>query len=66
MTYVELEEKVKAMKNSAPIKWAFGRGQENEMLASWGLTRSEEDLSKIAEIFCCGYEIGRASCRERV
>lgn len=57
MTYVELEEKVKAMKSSAPIKWAFGREQENEMLASWGLTRSEEDLDKIAEIFWCGYAL---------
>ena len=57
MTYVELEEKVKAMKSSAPIKWAFGRKQENEMLASWGLTRSEEDLDKIAEIFWCGYAL---------
>ena len=57
MTYVELEEKVKTMKSSAPIKWAFGRKQENEMLASWGLTRSEEDLNKIAEIFCCGYAL---------
>ena len=57
MTYDEIEEEVKAMKSSAPIKWAFGRAQENEMLASWGLTRSEEDLNKIAEIFCCSYAL---------
>lgn len=57
MTYVELEEKVKAMKNSAPIEWAFGKKQEDEILAKWGLTRSEEDLDKIEEVVWCGYAL---------
>ena len=59
-SYTEMlafDRKVRECLDSAPIKFAFGTTQENEMLAEWGLTRSAEDLDKIADIGCGGYAL---------
>lgn len=59
-SYTEMlsfDSRVRECLDSAPIKFAFGTTQENEMLAEWGLTRSAEDLDKIAVIGCGGYAL---------
>ena len=51
-SYTEMlafNNKVREYLNSAPIKFAFGTTQEDEMLAEWGLTRSDEDIDKIVD-----------------
>ena len=57
MTYSELDTEVRTLRGNAPIEWAFGKKQEDEMLAKWGLTRSKEDLDKIEEVVWCGYAL---------
>lgn len=53
----EFDKRLKDMIYSVPIKYAFGREQEDEMLREWGLTRSKEDLDKIVETGYGGYAL---------
>lgn len=57
MTYQEMETKLQELRDSAPIEYAFGINQENALLKKWGLTRSEKDLDKIADVGYGGYAL---------
>lgn len=55
MRYVEFKQYWQDKIDSLPLKAAFGEKQFKEMMASWGLTTSEEDLKKIRPLVAGTY-----------
>lgn len=56
MKYVEWKKQRQESLSKLPFKAAFGKKQFEEMMASWGLTTTDEDMKKICPL------VGGAYC----
>lgn len=52
MKYNEFNKMWQDKFSALPVKFAFGDKQFEAMMASWGLTTSDEDLKKVCGIIC--------------
>lgn len=55
MRYAEFKKRQQDAFDKLPMKAAFGQKQFEEMMASWGLTTTEEDLKKIRSLTAGAY-----------